>query len=132
LFLLQFIPNEKTKKMLGDVDGLTEEKVEELVEEFLEDFKNDLVETKRWPTLFSAYTVSKAAQNAYTRILAKKYPKIAINAVCPGFTCTDLNYNNGSVTTEEGARGPVMLALIPDHQRPSGCFFFQTEMSTFE
>jgi (+)-neomenthol dehydrogenase len=61
LFLLQFIPNEKTKKMLGDVDGLTEEKVEELVEEFLEDFKNDLVETKRWPTLFSAYTVSKAA-----------------------------------------------------------------------
>ncbi|RQO89794.1 hypothetical protein POPTR_004G235600v4 [Populus trichocarpa] len=119
-------------KMLGDVDGLTEEKVEELVEEFLEDFKNDLVETKRWPTLFSAYTVSKAAQNAYTRILAKKYPKIAINAVCPGFTCTDLNCNNGSVTTEEGARGPVMLALMPDHQRPSGCFFFQTEMSTFE
>jgi (+)-neomenthol dehydrogenase len=132
LFLLQFFPNEKTKKMLGDVDGLTEEKVEELVEEFLEDFKNDLVETKRWPTLFSAYTVSKAAQNAYTRILAKKYPKIAINAVCPGFTCTDLNCNNGSVTTEEGARGPVMLALMPDHQRPSGCFFFQTEMSTFE
>nr|XP_034916218.1 (+)-neomenthol dehydrogenase-like [Populus alba] len=129
---LKFFPNEKTKKMLGDVDGLTEEKVEELVEEFLEDFKNDLLETKRWPTLFSAYTVSKAAQNAYTRILAKKYPKIAINAVCPGFTCSDFNNNTGSVTTEEAARGPVMLALMPDHQRPSGCFFYQTEMSTFE
>ncbi|KAG6778423.1 hypothetical protein POTOM_018287 [Populus tomentosa] len=49
---LKYIPSEKTKKILGDVDVLTEEKVEELVEEFLEDFKNDLLETKRWPTFF--------------------------------------------------------------------------------
>ncbi|XP_011028502.1 PREDICTED: (+)-neomenthol dehydrogenase-like [Populus euphratica] len=129
---LKFIPNEKARKELGDVDGFTEEKVEKLVEEFLEDFKNDLLETKRWPTLFSAYIVSKAALNAYTRILAKKHPKIATNAVCPGFTSTDINDNTGIFTTEEGARGPVMLALMTDHQRPSGCFFFQTEMSTFE
>ncbi|KAG5229437.1 (+)-neomenthol dehydrogenase [Salix suchowensis] len=128
---LEFIPNEKAKKELGDVDGLTKEKVGELVEEFLEDFKNDSVETKHWPTLFSAYSVSKAALNAYTRILAKKHPKIAINAVCPGFTCTDLNDNSGIFTVEEGARGPVALALMPDHRLPSGCFFSQTEMSTF-
>ncbi|XP_011028496.1 PREDICTED: (+)-neomenthol dehydrogenase-like isoform X2 [Populus euphratica] len=128
---LKFIPNEKAKKELGDVDVVTEEKVEKLVEDFLEDVKSDLVETKRWPTLFSAYIVSKAALNAYTRILAKKYPKIATNAVCPGFTSTDINDSTGIFTTEEAARGPVMLALMPDHQRPSGCFFFQTEMSTF-
>ncbi|KAG6778425.1 hypothetical protein POTOM_018289 [Populus tomentosa] len=128
---LKFIPNEKAKKELGDVDGLTEEKVEKLVEDFLEDVKNDLVETKHWPPLFSAYIVSKAALNAYTRILAKKYPKIATNAVCPGFTSTDINDSTGIFTVEEAARGPVMLALMPDHQRPSGCFFFQTEMSTF-
>jgi (+)-neomenthol dehydrogenase len=131
LFLLQFIPNEKAIKELGDVDGLTEEKVEKLVEDFLEDVKNDLVETKHWPPLFSAYIVSKAALNAYTRMLAKKYPKIATNAVCPGYTSTDINDSTGIFTVEEAARGPVMLALMPDHQRPSGCFFFQTEMSTF-
>ncbi|KAJ6937985.1 (+)-neomenthol dehydrogenase-like [Populus alba x Populus x berolinensis] len=128
---LKFILNEKAKKELGDVDGLTEEKVEKLVEDFLEDVKNDLVETKHWPPLFSAYIVSKAALNAYTRILAKKYPKIATNAVCPGFTNTDINDSTGIFTVEEAARGPVMLALLPDQQRPSGCFFFQTEMSTF-
>ena len=129
--VFQFISNENAKKKLGDVDGLTEEKVDEVVEEFLEDVKENLIEDKGWPSNnFSAYSVSKTVLNAYTRVLAKKYPPVAINAVSPGFTKTDLNYNAGVLTTEEAAKGPVMLALMPD-SKPSGLFFDKTEVSTF-
>ncbi|XP_075660910.1 (+)-neomenthol dehydrogenase-like [Castanea sativa] len=128
---LKFISNENAKKKLGDVDGLTEEKVDEVVEEFLEDVKENLIEDKGWPSNnFSAYSVSKTVLNAYTRVLAKKYPAVAINAVSPGFTKTDLNYNAGVLTTEEAAKGPVMLALMRD-SKPSGLFFDNTEVSTF-
>ncbi len=129
-FVFQYISNENARKKLGDVDGLTEEKVDEVVEGFLEDVKENLIEVKGWPILFSAYCVSKAALNGYTRVLAKKHPKIAINAVNPGYTSTDLNYNAGFLTIEEGAKGPVILALIPEGG-PSGLFYDQTEVSTF-
>ncbi|KAF3943231.1 hypothetical protein CMV_030188 [Castanea mollissima] len=128
---LKFILNENAKKKLGDVDGLIEEKVDEVVEEFLEDVKENLIEVKGWPSNnFSAYSVSKTVLNAYTRVLAKKYPTVAINAVSLGFTKTDLNYNVGVLTTEEAAKGPVMLALLRD-SKPSGLFFDNTEVSTF-
>ena len=126
----QRVSNENARKELEDVDGLTEEKVDNVVERFLEDAKGNLVEDKGWPANYSAYIVSKAALNAYTRILAKKYPNIAINAVSPGFVKTDLNHNTGVLTVEEGAKGPVMLALMPEGG-PSGLFFDKTEVSTF-
>ncbi|XP_030948141.1 (+)-neomenthol dehydrogenase-like [Quercus lobata] len=128
---LKLISNAKAKKELGEVDDLTEEKVDKVVEGFLEDVKENLIETKGWPVNISAYIVSKAALNAYTRVLAKKYPKIAINSVNPGYTSTDLNHNSGVLTVEEGAKGPVMLVLMPEGG-PSGLFFDQMEVSTFE
>jgi len=127
---LKRISNDNARKELEDVDGLTEEKVDKVVEGFLADAKENLIQVKGWPTNYSAYIVSKAALNAYTRILAKKYPNIAINAVNPGFIKSDFNYNNGVLTVEEGAKGPVMLALMPEGG-PSGLFFNKTEVSTF-
>ncbi|KAF5460701.1 hypothetical protein F2P56_020551 [Juglans regia] len=127
---LQFISNENTRKELGDVDELTEEKVDKVVEGFLEDVKENLVEIKGWPKIFYAYMISKAALNAYTRVLAKNYRDIAINSVSPGHTKTDLNGNTGVLSVEEGAKGPVMLALMPEGG-PSGLYFEQTEVSTF-
>ncbi|KAF2297777.1 hypothetical protein GH714_002730 [Hevea brasiliensis] len=96
---LKLSPNERARKVLGDADGLTEEKVE------------------------------KAALNACTRVLANKYPRIAINAVNTGFTKTDLNGNTGVLPVEKGAKGPVMLALAPD-AGPSCVYFDRTEIST--
>lgn len=125
------IPNEKAKRVLGDTDSLREEEVDNLVEEFMEDVKQSLVEAKVWPAKLSAYIVSKAALNAYTRALAKTYPDIAINAVSPSFTRTDINKNTGMLTVEEGAKGPVELAWLPD-SRVSGLYFEQTELSTFD
>lgn len=121
------LSNERAKEVLSNVDDLSEEKIDDVVKGFLEDAKEGLLETKGWP--LSAYVVSKAVLNAYTRILAKKIPKICINAVSPGFVKTDLNYNSGELTVEEGARGPVMLALAP--AGGSGLFFDQLELSSF-
>ncbi|KAK9143434.1 hypothetical protein Syun_012834 [Stephania yunnanensis] len=72
--------------------------------------------------------MSKVALNAYTRILAQKYPSWSINCVNPGWVQTDMTDHMGILTAEEGARGPVMLALLDGL---SGCFFDQKELSTF-
>ncbi|XP_058202526.1 (+)-neomenthol dehydrogenase-like isoform X3 [Rhododendron vialii] len=127
---LQLISNEKAKKELTDIESLTVEKVDELVQEFAKDFKEDTPESRGWPINFSPYIVSKAALNGYTRVLAKNYPNMAINAVSPGFVKTNLNHNTGILTVEQGAEGPVMLALAPDGG-PSGLFYDQMEVSTF-
>ena len=67
-----------------------------------------------WSTYPSAYTTSKAALGAYSRILAKKFLTFCINCVCPGYTKTDLNYNTGILIVEEGAKSVVRLALLPN------------------
>ncbi|CAL5401063.1 unnamed protein product [Camellia sinensis] len=127
---LELIPSEWAKGVLNDVESLTEERVEEVLNEFLKDFKEGALETKGWPTFWSAYTVSKAAINAYTRILAKKYPTFCINCVCPGWVKTDINNNLGKKTIEQGAQCPVKLALLPD-DGPSGLFLINNEPASF-
>ncbi|KAL7167493.1 hypothetical protein ACSBR2_038037 [Camellia fascicularis] len=100
---LKNVTNEWAREVLSDVDGLTEEKVDEVVSQYLQDAKEDLLESKGWSVL-SAYVVSKAALNAYTRVLAKKFPNFGINSVTPGFCKTDLSFNNGQYTAEEGLK----------------------------
>nr|DAD47456.1 TPA_asm: hypothetical protein HUJ06_017393 [Nelumbo nucifera] len=126
---LQGIFHERAKEVLSDIDGITEEKVDEVINEFLKDFREGSLESRGWPSL-SAYIVSKAALNAYTRILAKKLPNFCINCVCPGFVKTDINGNTGVLTVEEGAESAVRLALLPDGG-PSGLFFSRKEPSSF-
>jgi (+)-neomenthol dehydrogenase len=117
--------------VLGDGESLTEERVDEVLSEFLKDFKEDSLETKGWPSYLSAYIVSKAALNAYTRIVAKKYPSFRINCVCPGYVRTDINQNQGFLTIDEGAESIVRLAQLPN-DGPSGLFFYRNEASTFD
>ena len=97
---------------------------------YLKDFKEGMLEAKGWPKHISAYSVSKAALNAYTRILAKKYPNICVNSVCPGYVKTDITCNTGKLTAAEGAESPLRLALLPNG-KPSGLFFSQQQVSPF-
>ncbi|KAI3687518.1 hypothetical protein L1987_81215 [Smallanthus sonchifolius] len=127
---LENIKDERMKKMLSNVEGLTEDVLEEVVTGFLRDAKDNLLEEKGWDEPFSAYIVSKTVINAYTRVLAKKYPSFRINTVNPGFTKTEMTHYQGIYTPDEAAKGPVRLALIPD-EGPSGRFFFQTEETNF-
>ncbi|XP_060671613.1 (+)-neomenthol dehydrogenase-like [Ziziphus jujuba] len=127
---LQHIKNDELKGVFSDVESLTEEILDELLAEFLKDFKEGSLEGKKWPTFMSAYRLSKAAMNAYTRILANKYPSFLVNCVCPGYVKTDINFNAGILPVEEGAASPVKLALLPN-DGPSGLFFLRTEVASF-
>lgn len=111
-------------------ENLTEETVDMLLSSFLEDFKAGFLRTKGWPKFLPAHTVSKVAMNAYTRILSKKYSDFCINSVCPGFVKTDINFNTGILTLEEGAKTPVKLALLPNGG-PNGLFFVNGEPRRF-
>lgn len=128
--LLMHIPNEKVKLELNNVERLTEERLNELLQCFLNDFKEDKVQANGWPIRVSAYKLSKAAVNAYTRILARKFPNMRINCAHPGFVKTDLTGNIGSLSPEEGAKGPVKVALLPT-DGPSGHYFDQMNIATF-
>ncbi|KAL0379563.1 UNVERIFIED_CONTAM: (+)-neomenthol dehydrogenase [Sesamum angustifolium] len=125
---LKNLPNEWAKGVLNDVQNLTEERIDQVLNEFLKDFKEGCLEAKGWS---GAYMVSKAAINAYTRILAKKYPNFQINSVCPGYVKTDINFNTGYLTVEEGAESLVRLAVLPD-DGPSGLFFDRKEVSSVD
>ncbi|AES80103.2 NAD(P)-binding rossmann-fold protein [Medicago truncatula] len=128
--LLKNIPNQWAKRVFDDIENLTEEKIDEVLKEFIKDFKEGSLENKGWPTIMSAYIISKAAMNSYTRILAKKYPNMCINCVCPGFVKTDINKNTGMLPVDQGAASVVRLALLPDDS-PSGLFFIREEISNF-
>ncbi|KAK4266813.1 hypothetical protein QN277_023683 [Acacia crassicarpa] len=127
---LENIPSGWAKAVLSDAENLTEEKLDDVMTKFLEDIKKGSLENKGWPTVSSAYIVSKACMNAYTRILANKYPSFCINAVCPGFVKTDINYNTGHLTVDEGAQSVVRLALLPDGGH-SGLFFIRNNVASF-
>ncbi|KAL8268541.1 hypothetical protein R6Q59_002339 [Mikania micrantha] len=90
---LKFVINEWACNILNDTKTLNEERIDEILEGFLKDLKEGSLETKKWPSFLSAYTLSKAAMNAYTRLLAVKHMnKCIINCVCPGHVKTNLNF----------------------------------------
>jgi NAD(P)-dependent dehydrogenase (short-subunit alcohol dehydrogenase family) len=70
-----------------------------------------------------AYSASKAALNALTRMLAAELSLegFRINAVCPGWVATDMGGPGGRPVTE-GAAGVVWAATLPD-DGPTGGFF---------
>ncbi|CAL9018131.1 unnamed protein product [Prunus brigantina] len=111
---LKHILNEWAKGVLSDAEKLTEEKTDDVLNEFLKDFKEDILETKGWPTSLSAYILSKAA----------------VNAVDPGFVKTDMNFNTGLLTIDEGAESVVRLAMVPNDSH-FDLYFYLQEVSPF-
>jgi NAD(P)-dependent dehydrogenase (short-subunit alcohol dehydrogenase family) len=71
-----------------------------------------------------AYSVSKAALNAFSRVLAADLhgTGILVNSVDPGWVATDMG-GRGGRPIEDGAKGIVWAATLPDNG-PSGGFFF--------
>jgi NAD(P)-dependent dehydrogenase (short-subunit alcohol dehydrogenase family) len=70
-----------------------------------------------------AYHVTKAALNALTRTLAAELRAdgVLVNAICPGWTATDMG-GRGGRPVSEGAASVVWGVLLPD-DGPTGGFF---------
>ena len=71
-----------------------------------------------WKNLGSrtpAYSLSKLGLNGLTRMLAAELrgSGVLVNAVCPGWVATDMG-GEGGRPVEDGARGIVWAALLPD------------------
>ena len=73
-----------------------------------------------------AYTASKVALNALTRMLAAELRRdhVLVNAVCPGWVATDMG-GPGGRPVEAGAASVVWAATLPD-SGPTGGFFRDT------
>ena len=70
-----------------------------------------------------AYSTSKAALNAFTRLLAAELEGtgILVNAVCPGWVATEMG-GAGGRPVADGAAGIVWAATLPN-DGPTGGFF---------
>jgi NAD(P)-dependent dehydrogenase (short-subunit alcohol dehydrogenase family) len=70
-----------------------------------------------------AYAVTKAALNALTRVLAGDLRSrgVLVNAVCPGWTATDMG-GAGGRPVAEGAASVMWAVNLPDGG-PTGGFF---------
>jgi NAD(P)-dependent dehydrogenase (short-subunit alcohol dehydrogenase family) len=70
------------------------------------------------------YRLSKVALNGVTRIFADelKGTGVKVNSVCPGWVQTDMGGASAPLSVEEGAKGIVWAATLPD-DGPSGGFF---------
>ena len=70
-----------------------------------------------------AYSVSKAALNALTRILAAELrpDRVLVNAVCPGWVATDMGGAGGRPVADGAAS--VTWAVLLDDDGPTGGFF---------
>ncbi|CAK8570365.1 unnamed protein product [Lathyrus sativus] len=130
------ISNVELREQLSDVEVLSVELIDRTLSEFLQQVEDGSWTSGGWPQIYTDYSLSKLAVNAYTRLMARKLSerpegqKIYINCYCPGWVKTALTGFAGNNTVEEGADTGVWLALLHD-QTVIGRFFAERREINF-
>jgi NAD(P)-dependent dehydrogenase (short-subunit alcohol dehydrogenase family) len=93
--------------------SLTRPALDALVSSYLASLEAGEAKRAGWP---SAYSVSKVALNALTRILARDLSprRIHVNAVCPGWVRTDMGGAGANRSVPVGARSIILGVKLPD------------------
>jgi carbonyl reductase 1 len=118
-------------------DCLSEELIDEMITKFLEQVRQSTWSSNHWPQMYTDYSVSKLAVNAYTRLMARRLldrpegHKIYINCFCPGWVKTAMTGWEGNISAEEGADTGVWLALLSQEQATNGKFFAERREISF-
>ena len=124
---MQKVKDPRLRRMLLDEAALTEGNIEGMASRFLAQVKDGTWGEQGWPKVWTDYSVSKLALNAYSRLLARRLKargaRVSVNCFCPGFTRTDMTKGWGKRTAEEVADVGARLALLPPAELPTGTFF---------
>lgn len=103
------ILSEALRKRLLEADRLA---LAALADEFVSSVADGTHRQKGWPS--SAYSVSKALLNGYTRVLARELATdsraIIVTSVCPGWVRTDMGGTSAPRSVAQGAAGIVWAA----------------------
>lgn len=125
---LSYIPGMDIKKQLGD-PLLTEQELDTLILQYQNhctEFNNDF-HAAGWPRC--AYTVSKVAVNAYTRILqrqleSKGHPGVVVNSIHPGSRHSKISQES-PLTATDAAKAVICTALLAHPcEHPRGKFIW--------
>ncbi|KAJ1696506.1 hypothetical protein LUZ63_005018 [Rhynchospora breviuscula] len=125
LGLLNKVTNPTIRQLLLEEETLKEEKIDQIVKQFLSQVKDGTWQEHGWPKVWTDYSVSKLALNAYSRVLARRLEGngVSVNCFCPGFTRTDMTGGWGQRSADEAAAAAAALALLPSEELPTGKFF---------
>nr|GEW91040.1 (+)-neomenthol dehydrogenase [Tanacetum cinerariifolium] len=121
---LDKLKNAKMKALLGDKETLSEERIDMAVNAFLGDVKEGRWKTQGWPEIWTDYSVSKLALNAYSQVLARRCEGVAsVNCFCPGFTQTSMTDGKGNHSANDAAEMAATIALLPPEALTTGKFY---------
>ncbi|XP_008810480.1 carbonyl reductase [NADPH] 1 isoform X2 [Phoenix dactylifera] len=124
------------EQLLRD-ECLSEELIDGMVVKFIEQVKQGSWASKGWPQMFTDYSISKLAVNAYTRLMVGRFSsrpegqKIYINCYCPGWVKTAMTAWEGNISSEEGADTGVWVVLLPSQPDITGKFFAERREISF-
>ncbi|XP_031479997.1 (+)-neomenthol dehydrogenase [Nymphaea colorata] len=121
--------NPALKRLLEDEERLSEVGIEEMVRTFLSHVKQGTWEEEGWPKVWTDYSVSKLALNAYSVLLARRLKDrgVGVNCFCPGYTITSMTKGRGVHTAAAAARSAVRIVLLPPDGHPTGKFFIKDQ-----
>ncbi|KAL8262789.1 hypothetical protein R6Q59_024138 [Mikania micrantha] len=121
---LDKLKNTEMKTILGNIERLSEDQIEMVLHVFLQDVAEDRWKKVGWPEIWTDYSVSKLALNAYSQVLARKYKDmVSVNCFCPGFTQTSMTNGKGNHSADDAAEMAAAITLLPPHHLTTGKFY---------